>query len=208
MLYPVTKENILLIPFFVVDGRLDWSFRVGMQDDTVKAVYEKSHYAINIERLGRSTGSAQYSMFIRLKESKKRKLVFVLDIWAIAERVTGIAISAEEGEQEASISFFNGIISMFDLDKYDPNRAIEDMRWKVILESLGSIKQSAPPAPEIKEARQPQKGDTVDVWLDWRDRERKAGRQHTLKEIAEAGGFTEIRVKRASAERKPRGQKE
>lgn len=57
-------------------------------------------------------------------------------------------------------------------------------------------------------APKPKPGDSVDTWLDWRTAQRKRGKRITLEEIATYSGLSINTLKKESATRKPRGQRE
>jgi len=74
--------------------------------------------------------------------------------------------------------------------------------------TISPIPIRAAPAPlELapQTAQPPQRGDPVDVWLDWRETERKRGRRLTLDQIVEESGWSKSTITKRSAERKTRG---
>lgn len=73
---------------------------------------------------------------------------------------------------------------------------------KTIADHIAALPQQA-----IEEPKNPQPGDPITAWLDWREKQRKRKQRLTLEEIAAQSGHSISTLKKHSAQRKPRGTK-
>ena len=163
-----------------------------------------------IQRQPRTTGSARY--IVRVDKT----ILATVDIIAIAAYKTVMQVTLSERIPADDIEKLGiGILSIPFQTVIDaienPNDPLRFPRRKQpyspgYRHNPGMRTNEAPNQPA--QPAQPKRGDSIDDWLDWREQEAKRHNKITLQRIATEGGFTLISVKRASAERIRRGDKD
>lgn len=196
-----TQRRTINEAYFVIDALLDYG---------LSNIFTTNEHGFRIQRQPRTTGSARY--IVRVDKT----ILATVDIIAIAAYKTVMQVTLSERIPADDIEKLGiGILSIpfqtvIDAieNPNDPLRFLDEnsLTHQVIDTIRGMRTNEAPNQPA--QPAQPKRGDSIDDWLDWREQEAKRHNKITLQRIATEGGFTLISVKRASAERIRRGDKD
>lgn len=152
-------------------------------------------------RKARTAGSAIYTITakgiavgtVRLRQANDDSTYMVTD-------------PAITKNSSAQLNILEMILGMF--WSYYEHRTEQDQKAKP-LQTLPIVDQIterladlAPPRLKVAEPREPQLGDSAEIWLDWRERElERTGRRISLSRIAKMGNFKQDTLKKKSAAR-------
>ena len=198
---------IILCPFWVVDAQLEWMLRI--------LPTTKGH----TQRKALSSGSARYTY------SYSKIPLIQWEIRAITEQGTVVEIfflvEGESAIEDLSKLMQTALERLGKINAATGRNQVDALiiqanqigqRMSNLAKQLQGTKelqvQVSQEIEAIARPAQPKRGDSIDDWLDWREQEAKRHNKITLQRIATEGGFTLISVKRASAERIRRGDKD
>ena len=190
-----TQRRTINEAYFVIDALLDYG---------LSNIFTTNQHGFRIQRQPRTTGSARY--IVRVDKT----ILATVDIIAIAAYKTVMQVTLSEKIPADNIEKLGiGILSIpfqtvIDAieNPNDPLRFLDEnsLTHQVIDTIRGMRTNEAPDQPA--QPAQPKRGDSIDAWLDWRERQNKKGHRLTLDALAKDSGFSIDKLKRASAKRK------
>jgi hypothetical protein len=187
----IASEPISL-PFFVADAWVEKMSRSIAEEATTGLLAFRRHQL--------STGSARIDVLIR------KKTAGWFELFALSETQTILQtyVAIDQDNVRKIMAFMAERLR--EALVLVASRAIRaDTTFASI---LADVRATLTAASETlpQEPREPERGDSVDAWLDWRETKRKRGERLTLEDIAEQSGWSLSTIKKQSAQRKVRGK--
>jgi hypothetical protein len=202
-------ENLLDLE----QNRIGRGARANAQDPLTRVT------GITVTRRDRSSGSCDYTIEITLKQTTAKLPWGVIRLMHSADG--GTTVNLRPGFDTAESQRLRELaVQQIEVLEDFVAKAWELHTMTQSLEHHASSVEDIPnPGREITEhaikllneypekfapghVKPPQRGDSIDRWLDWRDAERRRRRRRTLEYIAEQSGFSLSMLKKASAARK------